>query len=258
MMVNQNMPNLSNEGTGGINLAMSGMGVAGYTQGYQVNNLNSNAWYTSDGGKLAPPGCAFCATGTWYDDLLTTAPADSILRVNAHLPGQTSYNLFEDGTGSGFGGAIGVSAAGFNFSTSVNTAGGFNGGGLNATGPINTITSGSTAEVSIINGSLTHATPSFTQAGYLGTRADFGTVAYATTGPVTPLLSIMTDATYLGTDESGLVAYNGSTAVPFLSVRSGSFGDTNLTIENGTTHCATLICLGPDATVDSSGSEVVT
>jgi hypothetical protein len=254
MMVNQNMPNLSNEGTGGINLAMSGMGVAGYTQGYQVNNLNSNAWYTSDGGKLAPPGCAFCATGTWYDDLLTTAPADSILRVNAHLPGQTSYNLFEDGTGSGFGGAIGVSAAGFNFSTSVNTAGGFNGGGLNATGPINTITSGSTAEVSIINGSLTHATPSFTQAGYLGTRADFGTVAYATTGPVTPLLSIMTDATYLGTDESGLVAYNGSTAVPFLSVRSGSFGDTNLTIENGTTHCATLICLGPDATVDSSGN----
>jgi hypothetical protein len=135
LSVNQNMPNLSNEGTGGINIDMKGMGVAGYTQGYQVTNTNSDAWYNSDGGKLAPPGCAFCMGGTWLDGLqMAEAPADSILKVLGHIPGQTSYNIFDD-DGS-FGGSIGLNSAGFNFSKSLTTAGGFNGAGLSVTGAI--------------------------------------------------------------------------------------------------------------------------
>src|ERR1017187_1541128 len=63
---------------------------------------------------------------------MTESPADSILKVLGHIPGQTSYNIFDD-DGS-FGGSIGVSSAGFNFSTNLNSpSGAFNGAGANLT-----------------------------------------------------------------------------------------------------------------------------
>ena len=250
-LINQNMPYTNNEGMTGSSIEMGGMGLSGGAEGYSLENLNNSNWYSSDGGKLTPPLCPFCSTGTWFDSLnLAQSPSNSVIEVVGHIPGQTSYDIFKD-SGADFGGNIRLDASGFTFGTNVNTVGGFSGAGLSVSSTMNTESAGSTASVSVINGALTGATASFTQAGYSGSRADFGAVAYASTGPVTPLLSLKTDDTFGGPNVSGLVAYNsGGGAVPFLSVDSGPGAtDTNLSLENGAAHCATLICLGPDATV---------
>src|ERR1039458_4494067 len=201
ILANQNMPNSSSEGMGGINLQLGGMGLAAFAQGINILNSNSATWYTSGGGKLNRPECAYCSLGTWLAALRITAPADSIIKVDSHLPGQTSYNLFDD-DGS-FGGKIKIDAAGFTFTNGITCFScQVSAPSFSATANIDTKGAGSTSEMSVVNGTLTSATPSFTQAGYLGSRADFGSVAYGTTTPVTPLLSIITDETYLGADRS--------------------------------------------------------
>ena len=68
LVENQDMPN-STRGTTGITLQIGGMGMAGDVQGYFIDNVTPDAWYTSGGGKLTPPQCAFCAAGTWLDGL---------------------------------------------------------------------------------------------------------------------------------------------------------------------------------------------
>lgn len=257
MLVNQNMP-ANGQGVGGWYKSIGGAGFAtGDAFGDWTVNTNADSMYTSDGGWAAPPRCTYCTSGTWYDSLaVAEAPTDAMLKVLGHIPGQTSYKLLDDATSGGWGSITLTKGSGFSFSAPINCAScGFTGSGVAVSASMDAISTGSAAEMSVIDGDS--RSPHVTIAGRQGnTVLRLGGVPYAATGPVTPLFDLDTNQNYPSNFGLSLVAYNGGgSPVPVLFVHSGpSIGDTNMTLENGTTACATLLCLGPALTVNSSGA----